>query len=441
MVKGYSKVVNYYRPDLIANGLTCALDFRPQARIALDMSGNSNDGTFENHPRHTMTPYGHGLYFSDDARDPAVNLSGKTDLAMGTGNWSCSFFIKSVTGAGTKRIFDCAGGGFGLLLYHDLSTGALRIYLQDGPFVFAAGTTVVENDNLWHHVVFTVDRASATGMKIFLNGKEESYAVQDDITTKAGVNYQYMGGARIGRRATASGDAPASVLGGFSFWNRALTVQEIETLFNHFNTTINFKVNWDLTATNTNQETFVENLPARKNGAGTIKVTTDTYKGNSVKILTTAGAAAANAAIPWGYYAQNKSIAAYGEWRFIASSTTGACGVYLISDSNDASGSYYLLQVDGGNGQIKLIESGATATAITYTAGTWVDIQVIRRREGTAHNFYIYVNGVLATAASGSNPHNDSTITTSSYMIPYVSAANDKIIMSDITGKHSFYKK
>lgn len=436
MVKGYSKVVSHYRPDLISEGLTCALNFEPQARTASDLSGNSNDGSLENHPRHTLSPYGHTLYFSDDDRDPAVDLSGKTDLDMGTGNYSCSFFFKSVTGSGNKRIMDFKQGGHNLLIYHDL-----RFFLSDGSYVIVTGSTSVDNDNLWHHVVYTINRNSTTGMKIYLDGKEETYGVQGDITAKAASNLQYMDTAKIGRRADASEQSPAAAVGGVSFWNRELSVQEVKKLYDHWNSSVTFKVNWNLTANNTAQETFVENLPARKTGAGSLKVTTDTYNGDSVKILTTAGAAAAYGAIPWGYYAENTSQAAYGEWRFIASSSTGACGVYLISDSNDASGSYYLLQVDGGNGQIKLIESGVTATAITYTAGTWADIRVIRRKENTAHNFYIYVNGVLATAATGSNPHNDSTITTSSYMMPYVSAANDKIIMSDITGKHSFYKK
>ena len=437
MVKGYSKVVNVYRPDLITEGLTCALDFTPASRSFTDLSGNGNDASLVGHPRHESSLYGGTAYFrANSSDDPYGSLTGKTDINPGTGNYSVAFYFKNTSSSAfANELF--SANKFSVYV---ASTNPVRTDFTGGSSIETHGSTPVGEDLLYYHVVVVVDRTNATGYKIYLNGKEESYTRQDDITSVAGDNVTFTS-ALIGRFQGSAKWWAQSNIGGMSFYNRALSAMEVTKLYDHFNTSIAFKVDWNLTATNTNQETFVENLPARKNGAGTLKVTTDTYKGDSVKVLTTAGAAAANGAIPWGYYAENTSQAAYGEWRFIATSTTGACGVYLVSDTNDASGSYYLLQVDGGNGQIKLIESGATATAITYTAGTWADIKIIRRKEGAAHNFYIYVNGVLATAATGSNPHNDSTITTSSYMMPYVSAANDKIIMADKTGKYSFYKK
>jgi len=71
-----------------------------------------------------------------------------------------------------------------------------------------------------------------------------------------------------------------------------------------------------------------------------------------------------------------------------------------------------------------------------FSADAWHEVRITRRYDG---EFTAYLDGVLVTASSGSNPFTDATTASGNYILINADAG-DKIAYSDARGDHCFAK-
>lgn len=116
-----------------------------------------------------------GDAFSFDGTN-GVNVADSTSLDVGTGDFSMDAWIQTsstevVQIIVDKRVDDRAGltgliHGYAFFLYN----GKLSLQLADGDYTNYLGTSAAINDGVLHHVAVTVDRDSATGIKLYVDG-------------------------------------------------------------------------------------------------------------------------------------------------------------------------------------------------------------------------------------------------------------------------------
>ena len=152
---------------------------------AYDASGNSNNGTLE--ASMTSDDWVEGKYntaLDFDGGDDYVEIPDNSSLEMGTGDFSISAWINALDqpSSSGRVVFKVisAGGieGYNLAVN---STGYLNGYIAEGGTSkgVTANSTPLENTG-WHQIIFTVNRDSATGLKLYVDGVETTYSVQED---------------------------------------------------------------------------------------------------------------------------------------------------------------------------------------------------------------------------------------------------------------------
>ena len=150
-----------------------------------DFSGNSNDAT----PTNASWGGSKGRAVVFNGTNTDVSASSATSLQMGTGDMT---YIVEFTNDGNdgaiNALFEMydAGSTDGQELYMNTDGKLWSLYIENGNQIFAKGDTDIGADGLRHIVVATIDRSSATGMKIYIDGIEETYSQQDDPTSQAG---------------------------------------------------------------------------------------------------------------------------------------------------------------------------------------------------------------------------------------------------------------
>lgn len=198
----------------------------------LDYSSYDNNGTVSNAAWTTLGKQLNAYEF--DGVDDYVDLWNV--LNIGTSDQTVSAWVKT-TGQGYGIIAgkglltgDDAADGFGI--YMGTSEEAAVQIRENGSTVVSATGSII-NDSNWHFIVGTVDRDSATGLNIYVDGVLEGTA---DPTAFNGSNLNTGHHFEIGARETAV--APGSrdyfwngTIDDVMIWNRSLSATEIHQLY------------------------------------------------------------------------------------------------------------------------------------------------------------------------------------------------------------------
>lgn len=179
---------------------------------------------------------------------------------------------------------------------------------------------------------------------------------------------------------------------------------------------------------------------------GTWKVSTSTIKGAMVKVIECVSTGIAY--IPISELGQSPTKSAYGTWEFWVYKSDTLNSIYVmltallnssyVGSSQTGYGySYYnneqhflYKQVAGAN--TNLCISSVDSSLLS----TWFKVKITRTTSGV---FTIYINDVLLSVSSGTNPITDNTNTTSKYIL--IAGGNgDKFALSDVSGNIAFKK-
>ena len=202
--------------------------------------GNANDiqdhnpGTLANGA--TFTAGQVGQAFSFDGLDDFVSVPDAPSLDVGTADFSLDAWIKT-TSTGLQNIVDkrvdnrpVSINGYSLFTFG----GFLSFQMADS---VGAGftnffSTALVADGVFHHVAVTVDRDSATGGKLYVDGV---VVLTFDPTLRPGT-LDNSGDFRIGRIATPNVGNTEAFFSGLidevEIYNRALTAGEIAAIVN-----------------------------------------------------------------------------------------------------------------------------------------------------------------------------------------------------------------
>ena len=109
------------------------------------------------------------------------------------------------------------------------ANGTINASIDDGTTLVDVITTDTFDDNEWHHVVFVVDRDSATGMQLYVDGAANGSA--DNPTTVGDIDDAAEPLAIGIRSDNLTGNAFEGGIPLSRIWNRALSASEISDLF------------------------------------------------------------------------------------------------------------------------------------------------------------------------------------------------------------------
>lgn len=162
---------------------------------------------------------GNSYYF--DGLDDRIIVANHPAFAFGTGDFSLEIWFRAdASGSGIQRLISKQAATWFFLRL--LGNGTVGFSINDGATERnVAGTTNLRDDR-WHHVVVTVDRDSATGLGIFLDGNEHAAASAigvGDISNNVDINIgRYDGGLEYFR----------GNIGEIRIYNRLLAFPEVQ---------------------------------------------------------------------------------------------------------------------------------------------------------------------------------------------------------------------
>ncbi len=127
-------------------------------------------------------------YWFDEA-DDVIDIATDINLDPGTGDWSIVSTF-NVRGSGAEYTLYGRGEGGAVdnaINFAIQSDGYLAAFIEvsDTQRAVTSNKTVIGTD-AHHTAVFTVDRDSVTGLKLYLDGDEETYSTQNDPTALSG---------------------------------------------------------------------------------------------------------------------------------------------------------------------------------------------------------------------------------------------------------------
>lgn len=106
----------------------------------------------------------------------------QSGLNLGLSDFIVKATIKTTnTGSNRRMVSKYSATDVGWKIYMD-SSGKLAAFLVDGTNDARVISTPTINDGRLHDVVWVVDRSSATGSKLFIDGSEVAYDTQEDPT-------------------------------------------------------------------------------------------------------------------------------------------------------------------------------------------------------------------------------------------------------------------
>jgi len=155
-----------------------------------------------------------------------VQIPSAPGLDLGTGDFSLDAWLRTSAQPGPQAIVSKRGSTTGYQLL--LVDGRLALQLGDGAFtLFDSGVAVA--DGRWHHVAVTVERASASGVRFYVDGREAGQ--RGDATLRSG-SLDSPGPLRFGTRTTFSSSSWKGTLDELTLHRRVLLPGEIAALFN-----------------------------------------------------------------------------------------------------------------------------------------------------------------------------------------------------------------
>jgi len=144
------------------------------------------------------------------------------------------------------------------------------------------------------------------------------------------------------------------------------------------------------------------------------------------------------------YHGVSETGAAYGTWEwwlYQDSGNTPIVGFISLTTNGVVAGSGYYNFIEPAGQRLRFWEPGGSSELFSsingsISADTWCRYTVKRTLVG---EFSTYADGILMTAASGSNPVTDNTKTSSKYLV-FNLDAGDKICLGDRTGDQAVIK-
>lgn len=152
------------RPGALARW---AFEEASPAKSIADSSGSGHTGVAFNSPWGIGGKVGFAMQF--DGADDYIQVADRDGIDVGKSDFSIEAWISAGQVAGQKIIVTKRDATTGYALA--LKDGRLVLMLGDGVMTsFDSGVSIA--DGPWHHVVVTVQRASATGVRFFVDGKQ-----------------------------------------------------------------------------------------------------------------------------------------------------------------------------------------------------------------------------------------------------------------------------
>jgi hypothetical protein len=190
-----------------------------------DKSGNGNTldlaiGLFRPVPESGIV--GQSLYF--DGIDDYASAPSSASLDFGTGDFSVSFWMKTSSKGGLRKIVQKYDGSATGFYIGERTTGILRANIEDGVSSVTSTSDGADlSDAVWHHVVVNFDRDG--NMTRYVDGVQ--YGTADDISGVSGsVNVSNVFGFSF------SSSNYDGFLDDVRVYNRILSVSEIGDLYN-----------------------------------------------------------------------------------------------------------------------------------------------------------------------------------------------------------------
>ena len=138
-------------------------------------------------------------------------FNGGDILDIGTNDIIAGAWVKAGTLSTNHRIFykvEIGVRGYSLSVQ---SNGFLSGWIFNNPTYYqVVASSKAINDSKWHYIVFVADRSSATGLKLFVDGYETTYSLQNDPTPIVATDLQNAGNFGVGGQSETA-DFPGSI--------------------------------------------------------------------------------------------------------------------------------------------------------------------------------------------------------------------------------------
>ena len=213
-----------------------------QGTTTADLSGNGNHGTFIDTPGWDSGKFGGALDF--DGIDDVVDCGLAPELNFRTGDFSISLWVKVSVDPGpdTRHVFQKGDDDFDnwAMEFRDNDGGDIEFEIEDGTDHKVDtddphGTGLIDDE--WHHIVMMRETVK---LRVYVDGAEDMGVAAEgasnipadyDIDTSLGPAYI---GANYDKDKIGVGENFfLGLIDDVAVWNRALTVEEINYLWNN----------------------------------------------------------------------------------------------------------------------------------------------------------------------------------------------------------------
>jgi len=184
---------------------------------------------FYNFTEHQDNPISHASTGSTsfDGTDDYISLGNDSSLQVGTSDFSfCAWVYRTVDDGAIFSWGDIASPP-GWQLYES-GAELLRLRIDDGGGGISSYSSTALPEDEWVHICLTVDRDSATGIKMYFNGSDvgvtEDDATGQQLTLSGGSIGAYIGVRYGGALANYHEGKIANV----GIWSRALSASEVQ---------------------------------------------------------------------------------------------------------------------------------------------------------------------------------------------------------------------
>ncbi len=200
-----------------------------------DVSGSEIAGTLEGGPTWVEGKFGAALEF--DATDDRVNCGNPPILDFGTSDFTISAWVNT-PGGSYRTVYGNGGDDGGGIRCHLAVDGSVgRIIVDDDADKKDPTGSIVVNDQQWHHLVA---KREGTNLRLYVDGVEDAGLTAHARSTLPD-GYDLSGTSQYGAYIgciTTNNDGTLykffeGVIDDLAIWNCALTLEEINLLYNN----------------------------------------------------------------------------------------------------------------------------------------------------------------------------------------------------------------
>lgn len=201
---------------------------------ALDYSGNENHASTTNVSSYGVSgPWG-GSAIEFDGTDDYVQVPYSYANLFGTSNFTVALWIKTTSNGRFVDNRDESNGYVGFSI--DMSSGKVRFTIDDGSSSESRfKTSQTFNDGNWHHIAVKRVNSDSNGMKIFVDGAEQSISADFSTTIDSSYDISHSDPTEIGAQEVDGGSLSGNLQGKISHvrvWDYPLSEASIRALYN-----------------------------------------------------------------------------------------------------------------------------------------------------------------------------------------------------------------